>query len=36
MIIDTESFGNEMVRTTPLPISLKEAYYEYRYDKFIE
>lgn len=27
MIIDTEAFSNEMVRATPMPISLKEAYY---------
>jgi len=25
-----------MVRTTPMPISLKEAYYEYRYGIFAE
>ena len=36
MIIDTESFSNEMVRVTPMPISLKEAYYEYRYRIFAE
>ena len=36
MIIDTEAFSNEMVRTTPMPISLKEAYYEYRYGIFAE
>ena len=34
MIIDTEVFCNEMVRATPIPISLKEAYYEYRYGIF--
>ena len=34
MIIDTEAFCNEMVRATPIPISLKEAYYEYRYGIF--
>lgn len=28
MIIDTEAFSNEMVRARPMPISLKEAYYE--------
>ena len=28
MIMDTEAFSNEMVRATPMPISLKEAYYE--------
>ena len=26
MIIDTEAFSNEMVRATPMPISLEEAY----------
>ena len=31
MIVDTEAFNNEMVRATSIPISLKEAYYEYRY-----
>lgn len=36
MIIDTEAFSNEMVRATPMPISLKEAYYEYRYGIFAE
>ena len=36
MIIDTESFSNEMVRVTPMPISLKEAYYEYRCRIFAE
>ena len=36
MIIDTDSFSNEMVRATPTPISLKEAYYEYRYGIFAE
>ena len=30
MIMDTEAFSNEMVKTMPMPISLKEAYYEYR------
>lgn len=29
MIMDTEDFSNEMVRATPMPISLKEAHYEY-------
>ena len=28
MIIDTEAFNNEMVRDTPMSISLKEAYSE--------
>ena len=36
MIIDTKAFSNEMVRATPMPISLKEAYYEYRYGIFAE
>lgn len=36
MIIDTEAFNSEMVRATPMPISLKEAYYEYRYGIFAE
>lgn len=36
MIIDTEAFNNEMVIATPIPISLEEAYYEYRYDLFAE
>ena len=36
MIIDTEAFSNEMVRATPMPISLKEANYEYRYGIFAE
>jgi len=35
-MMDTEAFSNEMVRTTPMPISLKEAYYEYRYGIFAE
>lgn len=26
MMMDTEAFSNEMVRATPMPISLKEAY----------
>ena len=36
MIMDTEAFSNEIVRDTPMPISLKEAYYEYRYGIFAE
>lgn len=28
IIMNTEAFSNEMVRTTPMPISLKETYYE--------
>lgn len=31
MIVDTEAFNNKMVRATSIPISLKEAYYEYCY-----
>lgn len=31
MIIDSEAFSNEMIRTAPMPISLKEAYYVYCY-----
>ena len=35
MIIDTEAFSAmKIVRATPIPISLKEAYYEYRYGIF--
>lgn len=36
MIIDTELFSDVMVRATLMPISLKEAYYEYRYGIFAE
>lgn len=36
MIIDTEAFSNEMAAVTPMPISLKETYYEYRYGIFAE
>lgn len=36
IIIDIKAFSNEMVRVTPMPISLKEAYYEYRYGIFAE
>ena len=36
MIMDTEAFSNEMVRAASIPISLKEAYYEYRYGIFAE
>ena len=36
MMMDTEAFSNEVVRATPMPISLKEAYYEYRYGIFAE
>lgn len=35
MIMNTEDFSNEMVRATPMPISLKKAYYEYRYGIFL-
>lgn len=31
MIIIIGAFNNDMVRATPTPISLKEAYYEYHY-----
>lgn len=34
MVIETKSFKNVLVLATPLPISLKEAYYEYRYGIF--
>ena len=34
MVIGTSAFKNEMVLATPMPISLKEAYYEYRYGIF--
>ena len=34
MIIDTAAFNNEIVRA--MPISLKGAYYEYRYGIFAE
>ena len=34
MIVDTEIFNNKMVRV--MPISIKEAYYEYRYGIFAE
>ena len=36
MIVDTEIFSIKMIRATPMPISLKEAYYEYRYGIFAE
>ena len=36
MMMDTESFSNEMVRATSMPISLNEAYYECRYGIFAE
>ncbi len=36
MITDTESFSNEMATATPMPISLKETYYEYCYGIFAE
>ena len=29
VITDTEAFSNDRVRATPIPISLKEAHYEY-------
>lgn len=34
MVIETESFKNIFVLATPMPISLKEAYYEYHYGIF--
>lgn len=36
MVIRKESFKNEMVLATEMPISLKEAYYEYHYGIFAE
>lgn len=33
-VIHTKSFSNVYVMRTPIPISLKEAYYEYRYGIF--
>ena len=33
MIIYTEAFSNEMATATPMPISLKEAYYELNWFK---
>ncbi len=36
MIKDTEAFSNEVVRTTPMHISLKKSYYEYHYGIFAE
>lgn len=36
MIIDTKAFSNEMATATPMPISLNEAYCEYRYGIFVE
>lgn len=36
MIRDTEAFSNEVVRTTPMHISLKKSHYEYRYGIFAE
>lgn len=36
MIIDTKAFSNEMATAAPMPISLKEAYCEYRYGIFAE
>ena len=35
MIVDTEIFNNKMVRAMPMPISIKEAYYEYCYGIFL-
>ena len=36
MIKDTEAFSNEVIRTTPMHISLKKSYYEDRYVIFAE
>ena len=36
MIMDTEAFSNDMMRAAPMPISLKETYYEYHYGIFAE
>ena len=36
MVIETKSFKNVLVLATPIPVSLKEAYYEYRYSIFAE
>ena len=35
MIVDKEIFNNKMVRAKPIPISIKEAYYEYFYGIFL-
>ena len=37
MIVDTEIFNNKMARAMPMPmpISIKEAYYEYCYGIFL-
>ena len=37
MIVDTEIFNNKMARAMPMPmpISIKEAYYEYCYRIFL-
>lgn len=34
LLVETSSFKNISVLATPMPISLKEAYYEYRYGIF--
>ena len=36
LLVETSSFRNISVLATPMPISLKEAYYEYRYGIFAE
>ena len=36
MLVETSSFKNISVLAIPMPISLKEAYYEYRYGIFAE
>ena len=33
MIVDTEIFNNKMARVMPMPISIKEAYYELNWFK---
>ncbi len=35
MIVDTEIFNNKMARVMPMPISIKEVYYEYCYGIFL-
>lgn len=36
LLVETSSFKNIYVLAIPMPISLKEAYYEYRYGIFAE
>ena len=35
MIVDTEIFNNKMARAMPMPISIKQVYYEYCYGYFL-